>query len=414
MEIFTIITILIVLSALFGFINERFLKLPLTIGVMLIAIAFTGGLYLSSSVNASFFNYLSGMMQTIDFETVLLDIMLSFLLFAGSMHTNFDQLKVQRYPILIFATFGVIVSTFLIGIFMYFLLGLIGYPVSFLYCLLFGALISPTDPIAVLGILKKAGVPKKLETKIVGESLFNDGVGVVVFLTIFQIAKSTEAEIHFSDMLELFAVEVIGGIALGLIVGYVAYKLMKAIDDYDVEVMITLAAVMGGSLVASKLHVSGPLAMVVAGLLVGNDTIRNSAMSEVTEQYVDKFWELIDLLLNAILFVLIGLEILILHYESSYLVAGFLAIPTILLARYLSLLGPIKFFQKKLDFVPETNLIMTWGGLRGGISIALALSLSPYMERDLFLMVTYIVVIFSIVGQGLTVGKLVKAVAPAQ
>lgn len=408
MDIYSTITILIVLSALFGFINERFLRLPHTIGVMIIAIIFTGGLYLGSAVVPDVFHSLETMMQQIDFETVLLDVMLGFLLFAGALHTNFEQLKVQRYPILIFATAGVLASTFLIGFLIYGILGLIDYPVSLIYCLLFGALISPTDPIAVLGILKQARVPKKLETKIVGESLFNDGVGVVVFITIFEIARSAQAEVEFSEVLSLFSIEVFGGIVLGLVIGLLAYRLMRAIDDYDVEVLITLAAVMGGTLLAHRFHVSGPLAMVVAGLVVGNDTVRASAMSELTEQYVDKFWELLDLILNAILFVLIGLEILILHYESTYLIAGLLAIPTILIARYLSLLGPIAMFRRKLDFVPNTSIIMTWGGLRGGISIALALSLAPEMERDLFLMMTYIVVIFSIVIQGLTVGRVVK------
>ncbi|MCL4110759.1 UNVERIFIED_CONTAM: hypothetical protein GTU68_009184 [Idotea baltica] len=377
---------------------------------MVIAILFTAGLYISSFIVPEFYDYLETMMQAIDFETVLLDVMLSFLLFAGAMHTNFDQLREQRYPILVFATVGVLTSTFLVGVLVYFILGLIGYPVSFIYCLLFGALISPTDPIAVLGILKKANAPKNLETKIVGESLFNDGVGVVIFLTIFQVAQSGNSNFHFSEIIELFAVEVFGGVILGLIVGFIAYRLMRAIDDYDVEVMVTLAAVMGGSLLASKLHVSGPLAMVVAGLFVGNDTVRNTAMSEQTEQYVDKFWELVDLLLNAILFVLIGLEILMLHFEYAYFWAGVLAIPMILIARYISLYGPITFFRERLDFAPRTTLIMTWGGLRGGISIALALSLEPMMERDLFLMITYMVVIFSIVVQGLTVGRLVNKV----
>lgn len=410
MDIFNIITILIVLSAFFGYINIRFLKLPHTIGVMVIAIAFTIGIYVTSFVNDSLYGYLSNLIGTIDFETVLLDIMLSFLLFAGALHTNFDQLKVQRYPILIFATAGVLVSTFLVGGMMYFVLNLIGYPVAFLYCLLFGALISPTDPIAVLGILKKANVPKKLETKIVGESLFNDGVGVVVFLTIYQIAKAGTEEVAATEILTLFAHEVFGGILLGLAIGFLAFRMIKTIDDYDIEVMITLAAVMGGSLVAHMLHVSGPLAMVVAGLVVGNDTVRDSSMSEITEQYVDKFWELIDLILNAILFVLIGLEILVLHYETSYLIAGLIAIPLVLFARFLSLSIPIKLFEKKLNFVPKTNLIMTWGGLRGGISIALALSLTATMERDLFLMVTYIIVVFAIIVQGLSVGKLVKRI----
>ena len=407
MDIFNIITVLIVLSALFGYWNVRYLKLPHTIGVMIIAILFTLGIYISSFVNDSVFHYLQSLITSIDFQTVLLDIMLGFLLFAGALHTNFDQLKVQRYPILMFATVGVLLSTFLVGGFTYGILQLIGYPVSFIYCLLFGALISPTDPIAVLGILKRAYAPKKLETKIVGESLFNDGVGVVIFLTIYEIASSP-GHLEGTDILMLFVTEVLGGLLLGFAVGFIAFRLMKAIDDYDIEVMITLAAVMGGFTLAHMWHVSGPLAMVVAGLLVGNDTMRNTAMSKVTEQYVDKFWELIDLLLNAILFVLIGLEILVLEYNSAYLIAGILLIPLVLFARYLSLIPSIKLFEQKLDFVPKTNLVMTWGGLRGGISIALALSLTDVMQRDLFLMVTYIIVVFAIIVQGLTVGKLVK------
>ncbi|MCP4883302.1 MAG: sodium:proton antiporter, partial [Flavobacteriales bacterium] len=286
----------------------------------------------------------------------------------------------------------------------------IGMPVGLIYCLLFGALISPTDPIAVLSILKQAGAPKKLETKIVGESLFNDGVGVVVFLTIFNIARLGGDQVEVIDIIKLFSQEVFGGVILGLILGWVTYKLMKSIDDYDIEVIITLATVMGGTLVAHKFHLSAPLAMVTAGLVVGNDTVRNSAMSEITESYVDKFWELIDILLNTILFVLIGMEMLVLSFETTYFVAGIIAVPVVLICRYLSLILPVKFFEKRLDFVPKTNLIMTWGGLRGGISIALALGLTQDMNRDLFLVITYIVVVFSIIFQGLTLGNLVKKV----
>ncbi len=303
---------------------------------------------------------------------------------------------------------GILVSTFLIGGAMFYVLQLLGMQVSFIYCLLFGALISPTDPIAVLGILKKAGVPKKLETKIVGESLFNDGVGVVIFLTIYQIAASGSGNVNSMDIVQLFGQEVIGGVVLGLILGWITYRLLKSIDDFDIEVIITLATVMAGTIIAQKLHLSAPLAMVTAGLMVGNDTVRDTAMSETTEMYVDKFWELIDILLNAILFVLIGMEMLVLVFEGKYIVAGLLAIPIILACRYISLLLPINFFKKKLDFVPNTNLIMTWGGLRGGISIALALGLSQEMHRDLFLVITYIVVVFSILVQGLTIEKLVK------
>jgi CPA1 family monovalent cation:H+ antiporter len=333
--------------------------------------------------------------------------MLSFLLFAGALHTSFQHLKIQRKPILAFATLGTITSTFIVGIFLFYLLQFLDLNIDFIYCLLFGALISPTDPIAVLGILKQANAPKKLETKIVGESLFNDGVGVVIFLTIYQIAQKG-SHITVGHVAELFIVEVIGGLALGVILGWITFRLMKSIDDYDTEVIITIAAVMGGTFVAQKFHLSAPLAMVTAGLMVGNDRARKSAMSEVTEQYVDKFWELVDVLLNTILFVMIGMEILILTFDDKYILAGALAIPLLLFARYLSLMLPIKYFAKKLDFVPNTNLIMTWGGLRGGISIALALTLTQEMYRDLFLVITYIVVVFSIIVQGLTVGKLIK------
>ena len=251
-------------------------------------------------------------------------------------------------------------------------------------------------------------MPKKLETKIVGESLFNDGVGVVVFLTIFGIASAKDSPVTPVDILTLFGQEVLGGILLGMIIGWITYKMMKSIDDFSTEVIITLAAVMVGTVLATQLHLSAPLAMVVAGLLIGNDRVRTAAMSETTEHYVDKFWELIDILLNAILFVLIGMEMLILTYQNSYLLAGVIAIPLVLISRYISLWLPIRVFKDKLDFVPKTNLIMTWGGLRGGISIALALSLSEDMYRDMFLVMTYIVVVFSILVQGLTVEKLVK------
>ena len=408
MSYFLIATILVFLSAIFGFINVRFLKLPNTIGLMVITIMFTLGVFALSYFDDTLLNAEKYIITQIDFKTLLLDIMLSFLLFAGALHTNFQQLHVQRWPILAFSTLGVLVSTFLVGTATYYLLLAFGMDVDFVYCLLFGALISPTDPIAVLGILKKAGAPKKLETKIVGESLFNDGVGVVVFLTIFQFASSGNAKVSVMDVVELFGVEVFGGIILGLLLGWVTYRLMRSIDDYDIEVIITLATVMVGTAIAQKFHLSAPLAMVTAGLVVGNDTLRDSSMSEITETYVDKFWELIDILLNTLLFVLIGMEMLVLTFEIDYLIAGLLSIPIILICRYLSLLLPINFFKKKLDFVPNTNLIMTWGGLRGGISIALALGLTQDMHRDLFLVITYVVVVFSIIVQGLTVGKLVK------
>ena len=413
MDFYAIASILIVFSALFGYINVKFLKLPITIGLMLITIVFTLVVLFVAQFDDSLLIKEKAIISQIDFETILLDVMLSFLLFAGALHTNFNQLKVQRWPVLVFATLGVLISTFLVGTLTYYLLQLLGLDVAFIYCLLFGALISPTDPIAVLGILKKANAPKILETKIVGESLFNDGVGVVVFLTIFSIASAPGEVVEVSEILKLFGQEVLGGIALGLVLGYVTFKLMKSIDNYEVEVIITIATVMGGSLLAHQWHLSAPLAMVTAGLIVGNDTVRHSAMSEITETYVDKFWELVDVLLNTVLFVLIGMEMLILTFETPFIIAGLIAVPLVLLSRYLSLWLPIKFFANRLDFVPHTNLLMTWGGLRGGISIALALSLTDDMNRELFLVITYVIVVFSIIGQGLTVEPIIKRLTKA-
>ena len=408
MDYFIITSILVFISAFFGYLNVRFIKLPNTIGLTVITIIFTLGIFALSYFDDTLLNAERYIITHIDFKSVLLDIMLSFLLFAGALHTDLQKLKELKWPILLFATFGVLASTFLIGIAVYFMLEGIGLDVQFIYCLLFGALISPTDPIAVLGILKKANVPKKLEIKIVGESLFNDGVGVVIFLTIFGLANGTGGGFSLSSVLSLFVHEVGGGLLLGALLGWITFKLMKSIDDYDIEVIITLATVMTGTVIAQYLHVSAPLAMVVAGLIVGGNTARRQAMSELTENYVDKFWELIDILLNTVLFVLIGMELLVLDLEIEFILAGLLVIPIALICRYVSLVIPVNVYKNRLDFVPNTNLIMTWGGLRGAISIALALGLTAEMNRELFLVMTYVVVIFSIIVQGLTVGKLVK------
>lgn len=408
MDFYTISVFLIVLAAAFGYINVRFIKLPLTIGLMAVSLVFSLVLMLVSYWNPELLAWEKALVREIDFQKLLLEGMLSFLLFAGALHIEFDQLKAQRWPILVFATFGVVLSTFLIGGITYGILHLVGIPQQFIYCLLFGALISPTDPIAVLGILKRAGVPKQLEAKIAGESLFNDGVGVVVFLTIFGIARAGTGEIHTGEVALLFAEEIGGGIILGLAMGAIAYYLLKTIENYEVEVLITLALVMGGYWAATKLHFSGPLAMVVAGLMIGHERFRTNSMSEITERYVDQFWELLDVLLNAILFVLIGLEIVILSYDGKYLLAGLIAIPVVVLARYIALGIPIAVMGRRLSFLPGTLKVMTWGGLRGGISIALALSLTTQMPRDLFLTMTYVVVVFSILVQGLTVEGLVK------
>ncbi|WP_297706871.1 sodium:proton antiporter [uncultured Eudoraea sp.] len=408
MDYFIITSILVFISAAFGYLNVRFIKLPNTIGLTVITILFTLGIFALSYFDDTLLNAERYIITHIDFRSVLLDIMLSFLLFAGALHTDLQKLKELKWPILVFATFGVLVSTFLIGIAVYFMLQGIGLDVQFINCLLFGALISPTDPIAVLGILKKANVPKRLEIKIVGESLFNDGVGVVIFLTIFGLANGSAGDFSLTSVLTLFVHEVGGGLLFGALLGWITFKLMKSIDDYDIEVIITLAAVMIGTVIAQYLHISAPLAMVVAGLIVGGNTARQEAMSKLTEVYVDKFWELIDILLNTILFVLIGMELLVLDLEPEFVLAGLMAILIVLICRYASLIMPVNVFKTRLDFVPNTNLIMTWGGLRGAISIALALGLTQEMHRELFLVMTYVVVIFSIIVQGLTVGKLVK------
>jgi len=408
MDIFTIITILVVISSIFGYINVRFLKLPTTIGLMIMAIVLTLLILLVGTFEDSIIKLAEDTINEIDFSNLILDVLLSFLLFAGALHTDWERLKEQGVPILIFATIGVLSSTFLVGTLFYYIVNyLVGFEVGFIYCLLFGSLISPTDPIAVLGILKNIGVPKQLEIKFVGESLFNDGVGVVIFLTLFNIAEKGLANVTGSEIAILFAEEVVGGIGLGLLLGYITFRLTRTIDHYETEVMITLAVVMGGYLLASSLHFSGPLAVVAAGLFIGNSA-RQTAMSETTRLYLDRFWELVDVFLNAVLFVLIGFELLIISYEGQYLLAGVIAILIVLISRYLVLKLPIAIFGKKLGFVPHTDIILTWGGLRGGISIALALSLTTDMNREFFLTVTYVVVVFSIIVQGLTVEQLIK------
>ena len=428
MDPFSIASTVVVLSAICGYINVRFLKLPNSIGLMIVSIAATFLLAASSWIEPAPFDAVQAWVRTIDFEHVLLDILLAFLLFAGALHTNFEQLHRYRWPVFVFATIGVLVSTAIVAGLMYWVLGWIGLRIPFLHCLLFGALISPTDPIAVMGILRKAKVPKSLEIKIVGESLFNDGVGVVVFLTILSIVRAAgqgtgaetewmpeagEHALHSADaswlaVVQLLSQEVLGGLALGLALGWITYKLMKSIDDYEIEVIITLACVMGGTSLAHYWHVSAPLAMVVAGLFVGNDIVRGSAMSRVTEHYVDKLWELTDVMLNVVLFVMIGLEVLILNMAQETLWATACAIGIVLLARFVSLIVPVQFFRRRLEFSPYATTLMTWGGLRGGISIALALSLPPTANRDLFLTVTYGVVVFSIIVQGLSIGRLAQ------
>jgi monovalent cation:H+ antiporter, CPA1 family len=409
MNLFTIIALLTTVCALFAYINFRYVKLPTTIGLMLIALVVSIVIMILGQFNASVLDGVKGLIGQIDFSEVLLEVMLSFLLFAGALHTDMDLMREQKWSILSFATIGVLISTFLAGSLFFYVLPLIGFSIPFIHCLLLGALISPTDPIAVLGILKEAKIPKNLEIVITGESLFNDGVGVVVFLTILEIAIMGPAQITPGEVAVLFGEEVGGGLVLGMVLGFITYRLMKSIDHYQTEVLLSLALVMGGYALASALHFSGPLAVVVAGLFIGNKG-RTEAMSSETVEYLDKFWELVDELLNAMLFVLIGLEIVVVSFLDEYWLAGVIGIFLVLISRFAAVFVPILFLRRSVNFMPRTPMIMTWGGLRGGISIALALSLPAAMNKDLILSITYSIVIFSILIQGITLGPIVKQV----
>jgi len=407
MSIFVIITILVVITAIFAYINTRFLKLPETIGIMITSIVFSLLLIVTGILFPDTLDFAKDLISKIDFSKVLLDIMLSFLLFAGALHTDSSLLKANRNSITVFAVVGVVLSAFLVGSILYLFFQLIHSPVNFLYCLLFGALVAPTDPIAVLGILTKAGAPKEVEIKIVGESLFNDGIGVVLFLSLFEIITIGSDNISSWQIIVLLVKEIGGGILFGWLLGVIGYRLMLKIEHYQTEVLITLAMVMGGYMLAQWLHISAPLAMVVAGLFTGSRS-KQQAMSDTTALYIDKFWELIDVLLNAILFVLIGLELLTLEFNLNYLVAGLIAIPITLIARFISLILPASLFKKFINTDKKTVWLMTWGGLRGGLSIAMALSLTKPLPKDQFVFMIYVIVLFSIIVQGLTVGKLVK------
>ncbi len=406
MELLDIIALLLSLAAVFSYVNHRFVRLPTTIGLMLIALLSSLAILALSKMGIAFpVEWARGLIDDIDFNVTLLHGMLSFLLFAGALHVNLDDLAQQKWVIAILASVGVLGSTFIIGGLGWWLLNLLDIPIPFIYCLLFGALISPTDPIAVLGILKTAGVTKSLETKIAGESLFNDGVGVVIFLVLLGIA--TRGEMGAGEVALLFVEEAVGGALFGLFIGWVAYRMLASVDNYQVEILITLALVMGGYTLAGAIHVSGPIAIVVAGLLIGNHG-RIFAMSNRTREHLDTFWELVDEILNAVLFVLIGLEVLALDFQGAWFTVGLVLIPVVLLARFVCVGIPISLLRSRRSFTPHAIKIITWGGLRGGISVALALSLPAGSERDLIVAVTYLVVVFSIVVQGLSIGRLIR------
>ena len=406
MDLFNILAILITLTALFSYINHRYIGLPITIGVMFIALLMSLLLNLLDALGFGLKHYAQMVLGSIQFDKTLLHGMLSFLLFVGALHINLGDLMERRWSIGILATLGTLMSTFLVGTFTWFGLRWFGFELSYIYCLLFGSLISPTDPIAVLSILKTTSAPKSLEMKIAGESLFNDGVGVVVFIVILEIVTGTH-ELNAGHIGLLLVQEIVGGACLGLGLGYLAYRMLKSVDNYQVEILISLALVVGGYALARVLHFSGPIAIVVAGLLIGNHG-RLFAMSDETRLQLDTFWELVDGVLNAVLFVLIGLEILILTFTKQYLLLSLLIIPFVLTARFISIGIPLTLLRRFRTFSPGAVRILTWGGLRGGISVALALSIPPAPEKTLILIFTYTVVLFSILVQGSTIEKLVK------
>lgn len=487
MSFFDIAGILVGLAAGFAFINHKLLKLPTTVGLMLLAMLHAVALLLMDWIipGAGVLTSAETLIGSIDFDQTLMQGMLGYLLFAGALHVNLNDLKKQTGVIALLATLGVLATTFMVGGMTYLITGWLGIEVRFIYCLIFGAIVAPTDPIAVLGILKSLGAPKTLETKIAGESLFNDGVGVVVFIALLGIAglgghgdNHADAQIEIpdfaaaaaeldgltpaldnsepvpeteisgdagrfadhdgpeeslldnpepdeatestsaADVAKLFALEAGGGIALGFVLGLLCFFLLRNIDHYATEILLSLAVVTGGYALAMKLHLSGPLAMVVAGLILGNHG-RTLAMSEATREHLDTFWELVDELLNAVLFVLIGLEVLVLSFKGQYLLAGALAIPAALIARFLSVGTVVTAIKKATGkaFTPHAVKVMTWGGLRGGISVALALSLKEEIHAqqsqydnvgELILTMTYVVVAFSILVGGLTMGPMLN------
>lgn len=412
MELYYTFSVLIVLASLFAYLNLRFLKLPGTIGIMIIAILVSLGIRLIGDqlfpeTTRDFFE----LIKSFDFTEILMGAMLNFLLFAGALHVNFSDLKEHKWPILTYASVSVVLSAFIIAGILYYISPLFGMQISFIYCLLFGTLISPTDPIVVLGILKEAKVPKMIETKITGESLFNDGVAVVMFAVVLKIATDTSFVADFGSVSQLFLLEAGGGILLGGLLGYTASNAMKKCDDYKVSVLITLSIVMGGFLIAKQLHFSSPLAMVIAGLIIGNYG-KKVAMNETTRDYLSKFWELIDEILNAILFLFIGFELLMLPDLEEQMALGIVAIFICLLARTLAIFIPASTILRKNTYSRGSLTTMVWGGIRGGVSIALVMSIpnSAGEIKDILLEITYIVVLFSIVVQGLTVGKVAKKV----
>lgn len=411
MNIFEIGAVLIGLSALFGYINHRFLRLPHTIGLVMIALAASLSIIAIEALSPTtqIASLVTAMLNQIDFHEAVMNGMLSFLLFAGALHVDFSVFKSNSSAIALMATLGILLSTFLIGGATWWLLNQFGIDMPFMWALVFGALISPTDPVAVLGLFKTVNVPDTLEAKMAGESLFNDGVGVVVFAVVVAIAvgDGSHGDMNALTIVQLFLTEAVGGALLGLLAGYIGYRAMHGIDEHNLEVLITLAMVMVTYVVALQLHMSGPISMVVAGLFIGNQGMK-FAVSDNTKDYIQKFWSLLDEILNSVLFLLIGLEVLIIAQRADHVGVALLIIPITIIARWFAVFVPIMILSRWRTFTKGAIPILTWGGLRGGIAVALALSLPVNEYKPTILTITYAVVLFSIIVQGLTIKPLVE------
>ena len=415
MEIFAFVAAIMVVTATASLVNARLFKLPETIGLMATGLVASVIVFLVGVAYPPLLQSVCMAIEDFDFSEVVLGILLGFLIFAGAFSSDAEGMSRERWPILLFSTVGILISTFVVSGMTFGVLSLLGIPIPFIHCLLFGALISPTDPIAVLAILKTTAVPRSLQADIAGESLLNDGVAVVVFLTIYGLAggeaEGVVAATGALDVVLLFAREVIGGVVLGLVASFVSSKAIAWADNKSSMVLISVATVMGGYALAERLHVSGPLAMVVVGLYLGR-TVQGKSVDDEEREHLSIFWESLDHLLNAVLFTLVGFVLLgfsFQDFQPLFILAGLLSIPVVLLARALSLVVTVPLTGLRLcQNAPSSMALLTWGGLRGGISVALALSLEPELSKDLILHLTYIVVVFAILVQGLTIGKLVQ------
>jgi len=408
MEIFTVITLLCGISTLFSFINARWIKLPSVIGVMLLAIISAIFTLFAGKFFPIFSHLVFVLSEEIDFSKTLLDIMLGFLLFASALHIDINKLRKNLYPVIVISTVGVVISAFLFGSITFYVTAWLGLNVPFIYCLVFGALAAPTDAVAVAALLKESKMPDKLENIISGESLFNDGIGIVLFITFLEIITVPEKTFSFGSVGLLFAQEVLGGFALGGVLGWIAYRMMRAVSDFQTVVLISITLVMVICVLSGMLHVSIPLAAVSSGLLVGSRCFDESAADPKTGEYLGRIWRLIDELLNTLLFVLIGLQLVSVSFTGSYIWIGTISIFSLLFARLLSIVLPLILLRRTLRIHINNSLILTWGGLRGGISVALALSLPDSPFRDLIITASFCIVVFSVLFQGLTLNKVIN------